>query len=120
MVDPLSGYGSRILDGISRYAHGKNDWRIAHFDRERRELADLVGTWDGDGIICTVVDRHFHTAATSRSIPVINVAGLLDESGVPGVLSDDMLIGEMAAEHLIGRGFTNFALVDLLFLCRRG
>lgn len=111
MVDPLSGYGSKILDGISRYVQQKHNWRIAYFDRERRELADLVATWQGDGIICTVVDPRFHEAAVSRRIPLVNVAGLLDESEVPSVLSDDEAIGRMAAEHLLDRGFTRFAFV---------
>lgn len=109
MVDPLSGYGTKILDGISRYAQRKPGWRIAYFDRERRELADLVETWQGDGIICTVVDQRFRDAAAARRIPVVNVAGLLDETDVVSVLSDDHSIGRMAAEHLLDRGFTNFA-----------
>lgn len=111
MVDPLSGYGNKILDGISRYAQRKPGWRIAYFDRERRELADLVQSWQGDGIICTVVDQRFHDAAAGREIPVINVAGLLDESEVASVLSDDHAIGRLGAEHLLDRGFTHFAFV---------
>lgn len=112
MLDPLSGYGSKILDGISRYVQRKPNWRMAYFDRERKELAELVETWQGDAIICTVVDPRFREAAASRKdIPIINVAGLMDETQVCSVLSDDQAIGTMAAEHLLGRGFTNFAFV---------
>jgi LacI family transcriptional regulator len=111
MLDPLSGYGSKILDGISRYVQRKPHWRIAYFDRERKELADLVETWQGDGIICTVVEPRLRDAAAGRTIPVINVAGLLDETEVTSVLSDDHAIGKMAAEHLLDRGFSNFAFV---------
>ncbi len=111
MVEPLSGYGNKILDGISKYVQQKPNWRIAFFDRERRELADLVASWDGDGLICTVVDQRFREAAAGRKIPLVNVAGLLDETQVPSVLSDDQAIGRMAADHLLGRGFTNFAYV---------
>ena len=113
MLDPLSGYGSKILDGISRYVQQKPNWRISLFDRERGELADLVANWQGDALICTVVDQRIHDAAASRTIPVINVAGLLDESTVVSVLSDDHAIGRMAAEHLLDRGFSNFAFVRL-------
>ncbi|TAE77754.1 MAG: helix-turn-helix domain-containing protein [Verrucomicrobia bacterium] len=111
MVDPLSGYGSKILDGISRYAQQKPNWRVAYFDRERSELAELVGGWQGDGLICTVVDQRFHDAAASRSIPVVNVAGLLNESEIVSVLSEDEEIGRMAAEHLLDRGFTHFTFI---------
>ena len=112
MLDPLSGYGSKILDGISRYVQRKPNWRMAFFDRERKELAELVETWQGDAIICTVVDPRFREAAASRKdIPVINVAGLMDETQVCSVLSDDQAIGRLAAEHLISRGFKDFAFV---------
>ncbi|WP_035604574.1 DNA-binding transcriptional regulator [Haloferula sp. BvORR071] len=112
MLDPLSGYGSKILDGISRYVQRKPNWRMAFFDRERKELAELVETWQGDAIICTVVDPRFREAAANRKdIPVINVAGLMDETQVCSVLSDDHAIGRLAAEHLISRGFKDFAFV---------
>ena len=114
MLEPLSGYASGILEGISRYSQQKANWRIAYFDRERKELADLVESWEGDAIICTAVDSRFYEAAISREIPVINVAGLLDEEGLPSVLSDDVAIGRMAADHFIARGFSEFA-----FLSRR-
>lgn len=111
MVEPLSGYGNKILDGISRYVQQKPNWRIAFFDRERKELAELVENWQGDGLICTVVDTRFQEAAKSRTIPLVNVAGLLDEAEVASVLSDDYQIGRMAADHLLDRGFSNFAFV---------
>ncbi|MFZ9935466.1 MAG: substrate-binding domain-containing protein [Luteolibacter sp.] len=114
MLEPLSGYASGILEGISRFVQRKPDWRIAYFDRERKELAELLATWEGDAIICTVVDPRFHEAALGRRIPIINVAGLIDEMEIPTVLSDDEAIGRMAAEHFIGRGFNEFA-----FLSRR-
>jgi len=111
MVEPLSGYGSKILTGISRYTHQKPDWRVAFFDRECRELADLVATWQGDAIICTLADQRFRDAALARDIPVVNVAGLIHEPKLINVLGDDEAVGRMGAEFLLERGFDNFGFI---------
>lgn len=108
MIESLNGYGSKILTGISRYAHQKPNWRIAYFDREQKELADLVGTWQGDGIICSAVDARFATAARSRSIPVINITGRHVEPNMINITSDDTMVGAMAANFLLERGFQSF------------
>ncbi len=111
MIESLSGYGSPILKGISRYAQQKSDWRIAFFDRERRELADLLATWEGDGIICTAIDQRFREAALGRKIPVVNVAALIDEPELLTVIADDRAVGRMGAEFFLERGFQNFGFV---------
>jgi len=113
MVESLSGYGTRILDGFCRFVQQKSNWRIALFDRERKDLCGLLATWDGDAILCTLVDQESHEAAASRDIPLVNVAGLINETDIPSVLSDDLAIGKMAAEHLLDQGFENFAFVRL-------
>ena len=111
MIESLNGYGSKILTGISRYARQKSNWRIAYFDREQKELADLVGSWQGDGIICSAVDARFATAAASRDIPVINVTGRFQDPKMINITSDDTMVGVMAAEFLLERGFESFGFL---------
>lgn len=111
MIESLSGYGSQILRGISRYAHQKNNWRIAFFDHERRELLEKLTHWEGDGIICTVVDQKFQEAALSRTIPVVNVAGLVQDPKLLSVISNDHQAGRMGAEFFIERGFRHAGFI---------
>lgn len=111
MIDALSGYGHKILDGISRYARQKSNWRIAFFDRESNELANLVGTWQGDGIICTAIDLRFSYAAEMRDIPVLNVTGRVNSPKLIDVVGDSYAAGVMSANFLLGRGFQHFAMV---------
>jgi len=111
MIDALNGYGLRILDGITRYAHQRSDWRISFFDRERKELADLVGTWKGDGIICTATDSRFRDAALKRDIPIINVTGRSNDPAFINVIGDDRSAGAAAAKFLLDRGFQSFGFI---------
>lgn len=112
MVDPLGGYGTKILAGISRFAHQQPKWRIAYFDRERQELAQLVGSFEGDGIICTAVDDSFTQAAKGREIPILNVTGRLNDPAFIHVVADDYACGVMAATYLLDRGFQNFGFIN--------
>jgi len=109
MIESLNGYGSKILTGISRYARQKSNWRVAYFDREQMELADLVENWQGDGIICSAVDARFVTAASRRDIPIINVTGRFVDPKMVNVTGDDRVVGAMAANFLLERGFASFA-----------
>lgn len=111
MIESLHSYGSKILTGISRYAHQKSDWRIAYFDREQKELEDLVRTWQGDGIICSAVDAQFAGAAAGREIPVVNVTGRFLDPRLSNIISDDREVGVMAAKFLLDRGFESFAFL---------
>lgn len=46
-------------------------------------------------------------------MPVVNISSTLPESTVPRVNIDNRLIGELAADHLIKRGFQDFAYYGL-------
>lgn len=111
MIEPLGGYRDMLLAGISRFVHQQPDWRIALFDRERRDLAELVATWQGDGIICTLADPRLRAAALARRIPVVNAAALIDEPRIPCVLSDDRAVGRCGAEFFLDRGFQHFGFI---------
>jgi LacI family transcriptional regulator len=111
MIDALSGYGHRILEGIGRYAKQKPEWRFAFFDRGQSDLATLVRSWNGDAIICTALDDRFSNAARGRDIPVVNVTGRVSRSNMIDVIGDAHASGVMAAEFLMARGFRHFAMV---------
>lgn len=111
MIDALSGYGHRILEGIGRYSQQKPEWRFAFFDRGQSDLASLVRTWKGDAIICTALDDRFKEAAIGREIPVLNVTGRISASNMIDVIGDAHASGVMAAQFLLARGFRNYAMV---------
>lgn len=114
MVEALNGYGTRILKGIARWVQLNPGWRLAFFDGERGELADLIRNWQGDGIICTVTDEEFAKAAKARKIPVVNVAGRHRKHTIPSVLGEDQAGGQLAAKYFLERGFQNFVYIGSL------
>lgn len=75
-------------------------------------ILDLRG-WKGDGIIAALNTPAENDCAGGLRVPVVNISSTLAESSVPRVSIDNRLIGELAADHLIKRGFQDFAYYGL-------
>jgi LacI family transcriptional regulator len=78
--------------------------------------ATLHGTiprgWAGDGIIGTydVNPTRLRRLLDRAGCPAVGVGMDLQSIGVPSVLVDNQVVGQLAAEHFLERGFRNFAL----------
>lgn len=104
VVQTSMAYGRRILEGIARYARENGPWSFYLEPRSRQDpFPAWLDSWDGDGVIVSIArpDR----AARPR-IPTVD---LDDQGGRADVQSDHRAIGALAAEHLLERGFKNFA-----------
>ncbi|MEO6055019.1 MAG: substrate-binding domain-containing protein [Chthoniobacterales bacterium] len=61
------------------------------------------------GIITRILDVKEISLFRSYGIPVINISGQLESPGFPSVISDSLMAGCIAAEHLLSRRFHHFA-----------
>lgn len=96
-------------EGILRYAAMKEDWQV---------VVDpyLVGVFDGSGVreydgIVGRMSRKAGEQARAAGIPVVNHWINSSARGLPSVLPDCRRGCEMAAEHLLARGFRHFGYV---------
>jgi len=92
--------------GIGRYAR-EHDWHL---------VMDMVYTgavpahWDGDGILAVPGhNRQLHALIRSTNIPCVALSIASERKRIPRVTGDNALIGRMAADHFIERGYRNFA-----------
>ncbi|WP_430453157.1 XylR family transcriptional regulator [Rhodopirellula europaea] len=115
MVETATVYGREVLSGIMRFMRTQEDWSVF---LEQRDLLtsppSWLNDWQGDGIISRGSTDEMIEAAVRRNIPVVE---LNDRSEVDKahVRSDDAKIGEMAARHLMERGFQHFAFCGFDF-----
>lgn len=102
----LAWYSSAIHKGIARYARQAN-WIL---DISMTRYTSLPRSWKGDGIISLLQeqDSPLFDLVSKAKVPVVNI-GAAGLRGAPNVRPDDEMIGKMAADHFIGRGFNNFA-----------
>ncbi len=109
MIDTVCGYGRRVLSGISRYLHAHQPWSICLDQRRLDVCPPRLRHGYGDGIICRAVTPPFAEYLRQTGIPAVNLNDVADGLGLPLIRSDDLVIGRLAAEHLLARGFRHLA-----------
>ncbi len=114
LVETSLGSGRDILRGIAAYARQQRNWSLFHEPRGLEESApDWLKGWKGDGIIARVQTPQLAEAVKATGLPVVDVLGVLPDTGFPLVHVDDRAIAEMGANHLYERGFRKFGFFGI-------
>ena len=107
----LGRYNSKTHEGVARFA-GQHNW---HLTSEMAYFGRLPLGWKGHGII-TLLDGQqdiIDFVKTAR-VPTVDLSVIRGEIPMPRVVGDHQMIGRMAAEHFLDRGFRNFACFSTL------
>ena len=126
LLNPSRVYNRGLLSGIAKYAHLQGLWTF-HRPLEYREprarhaLLKVLKTMNPDGILMRepketdqIIEMGIPTVSFPYSVELIE--------GIPSVAANHLLIGEMAAQHFLERGFQHFAFCgfdDWWWSCRR-
>jgi len=118
LIEASRGFGRELLSGIAKYSGLHGPWsfyREPPFFRDtgrKRKILDRIRNWGADGIITRYIAEIEEIVATG--LPTI-VASSTNEGtprgilGSPTISTDNTAVGRIAAEHLLERGFRNFA-----------
>ena len=111
---PRGAHQEVFITGVLRYATEQRcNWSyIIAPESLALSVLDLRG-WRGDGIIGALNTAAEAACVKEFNIPIINISGTLAKTPVPRVSLDNGLVGKLAAEHLIERGFREFAYFGL-------
>jgi LacI family transcriptional regulator len=105
-------YGRRILEGVSRYLRANRPWSIYLEQHELgSDLPGLLKRWTGDGIITRQATPESAKRLKRRRLAAVDLSDIHPHLGILRICSADLAIGRLAAEHLLERGFENFACV---------
>jgi LacI family transcriptional regulator len=111
LVESSRAYGRGLLSGIAAYARAHRDWSIYH--HHERMLGEAVPkwleSWEGHGIIARVENKQIISYLQNHSIPAVDLRGLHDLLNVPVLETNDVVVMQLAYEHLAERGFQKFA-----------
>jgi LacI family transcriptional regulator len=114
LVETSLASGRDILRGIARYVREHEPWSLYHEPHSLKEtLPPWLQKWTGDGIIVRVQNDRIARAVEATGIPAVDVLGVAPASHLPLVHVDDARIAQMAAEHLLERGFHHFGFFGL-------
>lgn len=111
---PRGAHQEMLINGVLQYAreHGCSWSYVTAPESLSLSILDLKH-WRGSGVIAALNTSQEIACAQSLRIPIVNISSATEESPVPRVNIDNRLIGEMAADHLIHKGFSNFAFFGL-------
>ncbi len=117
LVDTSTTWGRDVIAGVHRYSREKAGWQLFVEPRGVEQRRWLPTAWKGDGVIARVGFVELAKKLKSLKLPVVNVSGItLPKVDFPRVVSDQVAAADLAAEHLLARGFRNFGYFSLLGL----
>ena len=115
LVDTSTSWGRRLIRGVTNYATKHGPWHLCVEESGVKEQLHLPAEWKGDGVIARVSNERLYDELKSSGIPVINVSGIqLKEASFPRVTTNYHAGAVLALEHLLDRGFRNYAYVGPL------
>ncbi|MHC4995430.1 MAG: XylR family transcriptional regulator, partial [Planctomycetota bacterium] len=110
IIETSSVYGRQLLRGISDYMKSHHPWSVFLNQRDLFALPPKwLSSWDGDGVICRSRTTEAAQVLKGSRAPVVDVSDIDAVGDMPRIESDNIKIGQMAAEHLRRRGFHQFA-----------
>jgi LacI family transcriptional regulator len=110
LIESSRSYGRELLMGVAKYVRIHGPWSIEFEEGDPGEhFPKWFGRWKWNGIIARVSTPAMAEVLSRTGVPVVDLSGSLPEAGFPRIRSDEDAVGRMAADHLIERGFKNFA-----------
>jgi LacI family transcriptional regulator len=112
ILDSADPYPRKVLLGIAAYVRETANWSLYVEDKPLEKLPDLR-TWHGDGMLITFLNRRLTRLAEKLAIPVVGIEGGLGwydpASNIPYFATDNVAVGQLAAEHFLEQGFLHLA-----------
>ena len=114
LVESSRSYGRELLMGIAKYLRIHGHWSVEFEESEPWvKVPEWFDRWKWDGVIARVQTPAIARAVGALGVPVVDLSGCLPDLPFPIIRSDETVVGRMAAEHLLARGFQRFAYCGL-------
>jgi len=111
LIETSNSYCRGLLRGIHAYVQEHGPWSTYLTEQGRGDPTHkwVLENLHGDGIIARIENRRIAEAVMELGLPVVDVSAARTFADVPYVETDDPSIACLGAEHLLGRGFKQFA-----------
>ena len=109
-IETSVAYGRGLLFGIAKYSRVHGPWAFYSEPRHEETALPHLEKWGASGIIARIPDVKKKTEQfIIKGLPAILVPLEEEIPDFPNIIDDCATAGRMAAEHLLDRGFRQFA-----------
>lgn len=110
LIDFSRWYGRGLLSGIAKFVREHHEWSVQSEEwRWSDPIPAWFRNWKGSGVIAWVETPALAAVIRSLKVPAVDVRGSVPDCGLPMIDTDNELVADLVAEHLIERGFRHFA-----------
>jgi LacI family transcriptional regulator len=120
LIETSREYGRGVLRGIVRYARLHGPWAFYITPGDFEQALPKMEQWGGTGIIARIANAKVADAILATGLPLVamdlsekQLAPNNPLSKVCEIISDSYHAAQLAANHLLERGFTNYAFVGI-------
>jgi LacI family transcriptional regulator len=110
VVLPSRTFCRRIVEGIVA-AGSRAGWEHVLVPTDSRSTLKLFGKGFVDGYIGHFSDQTLVGQVRETGLPAVNISSALPGSALPGVITDEVAVGRLAATYLLSLGLPQFAYV---------
>ena len=108
LIETSRAFGRDLLTGIAKYSKLHGPWSFYREPRGLKSAIPHIENWEADGIIMR--NSPISKNLLNLKIPTIAVLHYQkNASPIPTVQTNSKNIANLAAQHLLNRGFQNFA-----------
>jgi LacI family transcriptional regulator len=114
IYDATLPYDLKVISGIARYVQESAELNIyIEEDALKSQRLPDLRSWHGDGILADFDDPGVAASVSRARLPVVGFGGgygwYSRQSAIPYFFSNQVEVANLAADHLIERGFLHFA-----------
>jgi LacI family transcriptional regulator len=110
LIDFSRWYGRGLLSGIAKFVREHHEWSVQSEEwRWSDPIPAWFRNWKGDGVIAWVETPALAAVIRSLKVPAVDVRGSVPTCGLPMVDTNNQLVANLVAEHLMERGFHQYA-----------
>ena len=107
VLQAQSLFNAALID----YAARQGNWKFVFSTEVSVQTLKFLRQLDCDGALIRVTSPAIARETKKLSFPLVNFSSWLSDPGVPTVRCDNAMMGRLAAQHLLKKGFRRFGVV---------
>lgn len=115
LIDFSRSYGRGLMSGVAKFVREHHEWSV---QSEEWRWVDTTPTWfrnwKGDGAIAWVETPDLAAVIRGLRVPTVDVRGSVPDCGLPLIGTENEIVANLVAEHLIQRGFRHYAFCGFI------